>query len=193
MRARSYGPELGGFLSEDSVLGHLGNGLSADHYLYAWDNPLNRYDLNGRDVCVPDFLGGRCVGGDDVIEAGQDLEEGLNTAREGIESAGSAAGSAAEDSWEWGSNFVSDRAQGYWKEHGSEWEEFFDLQKDLYNFAGAHWRTCKDGAIAGVPAGATVGSFFPVVGTGAGAVGGGVAGCTGAVGAEVGIEKVYGD
>jgi RHS repeat-associated protein len=51
MGARTYDPSLGSFSSEDPVLGHMGVGASVDRYLYVWDNPLNRYDLNGRDVC----------------------------------------------------------------------------------------------------------------------------------------------
>jgi RHS repeat-associated protein len=51
MGARSYDPSLGSFASEDPVPGHLGLGDSADRYLYVWDNPLSRYDLDGRDVC----------------------------------------------------------------------------------------------------------------------------------------------
>ena len=50
MGARSYAPALGSFASEDPVLGHLGFGISANRYPYAWDNPVNRYDLGGRDV-----------------------------------------------------------------------------------------------------------------------------------------------
>ncbi len=50
MGARAYDPALGSFDSEDSVLGHKGIGISFDRHLYVWDNPLNRYDLNGRDV-----------------------------------------------------------------------------------------------------------------------------------------------
>ncbi|HET8956554.1 MAG TPA: DUF6531 domain-containing protein [Solirubrobacterales bacterium] len=53
MGARSYARNFGAFASEDPVLGHLGIGISFNGYPYAWDNPLNRYDLNGRDV----FLG----------------------------------------------------------------------------------------------------------------------------------------
>jgi RHS repeat-associated protein len=49
MGARSYDPALGSFASEDPVLGHLGIGASANRYPYAWDNPLGRYDLEGRD------------------------------------------------------------------------------------------------------------------------------------------------
>lgn len=51
MGARSYSPGLGRFMTEDPVAGHMGNGLSADRYPYALDNPLNLYDLNGRDTC----------------------------------------------------------------------------------------------------------------------------------------------
>jgi RHS repeat-associated protein len=50
MGARSYDPALGSFVSEDPVLGHLGIGVSSNRYPYAWDNPVNRYDLGGRDV-----------------------------------------------------------------------------------------------------------------------------------------------
>jgi RHS repeat-associated protein len=67
MGARSYDPALGSFMTEDPVMGHLGVGASVDRYPYVWDNPLSRYDLNGRDLCgtageVP------VVGG--VLEAG---------------------------------------------------------------------------------------------------------------------------
>ena len=51
MGARTYDPSLGSFASEDPVLGHLGLGESVGHYLYVRDNPLNSYDLSGRDVC----------------------------------------------------------------------------------------------------------------------------------------------
>jgi RHS repeat-associated protein len=50
MGARSYSPAQGSFLSEDPILGHLGIGISVNRYPYAWNNPVNRFDLNGRDV-----------------------------------------------------------------------------------------------------------------------------------------------
>jgi len=50
MGARSYDPSHGSFATEDPVLGHLGIDVSFNRYPYAWDNPVNRYDLNGRDV-----------------------------------------------------------------------------------------------------------------------------------------------
>jgi RHS repeat-associated protein len=95
MGVRSYGPELGAFLSEDPVLGHLGKGTSVDRYLYAWDNPLKRYDLNGRDVCVPTPLGDACAG-----DAAEDV------------------GSAAEDAVNSGQHLVSE-SQEYWVESDS--------------------------------------------------------------------------
>jgi RHS repeat-associated protein len=52
MGARSYGPSLGSFMTEDPVIGHMGVGASVNRYPYVWDNPLNLYDLDGRDVCV---------------------------------------------------------------------------------------------------------------------------------------------
>ena len=51
MGGRPYAPELGAFASEDPLLGQPGVGATLDRYPYAWDNPLNRYDLSGRDVC----------------------------------------------------------------------------------------------------------------------------------------------
>jgi RHS repeat-associated protein len=50
MGARSYDPALGSFASQDPVLGHIGIGVSANRYPYAWNNPLSRYDLTGRDA-----------------------------------------------------------------------------------------------------------------------------------------------
>lgn len=50
MGARSYAPSMGAFVSEDPVLGHLGISVSANRYPYAWDNPVNRFDLSGREV-----------------------------------------------------------------------------------------------------------------------------------------------
>jgi RHS repeat-associated protein len=52
MGARSYDPALGAFASEDPMLGHLGISVSENRYPYVWDDPLNRYDLNGREVCI---------------------------------------------------------------------------------------------------------------------------------------------
>jgi RHS repeat-associated protein len=50
MGARSYAPSLGSFATEDPVLGHIGIGVSGNRYPYSWNNPVNRYDLDGRDA-----------------------------------------------------------------------------------------------------------------------------------------------
>jgi RHS repeat-associated protein len=50
MGARSYDPSHGSFATEDPVLGHLGIGVSLNRYPYAWDDPQNRFDLDGRDA-----------------------------------------------------------------------------------------------------------------------------------------------
>lgn len=70
MGVRSYGPGLGGFLSEDPEVGHIGIGATTNRYAYAWNNPLNLYDLNGRDVC----LFGGCAS--DVVDTGDDIIDG---------------------------------------------------------------------------------------------------------------------
>jgi len=181
MGVRSYDPALGAFLTEDPLLGHVGLGMTVDRYLYALNNPLNRYDLNGRDVCV---FGG-CVGPDDVAEFGEDIEGGLGIAEEGVNAVGSAAGSSADDVWNWTApsrEWTSDRAKDFWKAHG-------DTLEDLYRFAGEHWEGCAKGAPPGALAGGTVGSFFGPPGTAIGGGIGGIAGCGGVVGTEV----IYGD
>lgn len=114
------------------MLGHLGIDVSFNRYPYAWDNPINRYDLNGRDVCV--F--GACVGPDNVAEIGEDIEGGLGMANEGANAVDSAVGSAADDGWDWtgpGRGWTSDRAQDFWKRHGG-------AVRNIYNFAGANWK-----------------------------------------------------
>jgi RHS repeat-associated protein len=73
MGARSYSPELGAFVSEDPVLGHVGIGISSNRYPYVWDNPINLYDLNGRDVCVPTPFGDACAG--DAADGAKEMGE----------------------------------------------------------------------------------------------------------------------
>ena len=52
MGVRPYSPSIGSFNAEDPVLGHVGIGITTNRYPYAWDNPLNLYDLDGRDVLL---------------------------------------------------------------------------------------------------------------------------------------------
>jgi RHS repeat-associated protein len=108
MGERSYGPSLGSFLSEDPVFGHFGVGASVDRYLYVWDNPLNRYDLRGRDVCLPTPLGEACAG-----DAAEDIGKGV--------------GSRSEDVWNWtapGRHWISDRTQDFVKQIDFSTNEF---------------------------------------------------------------------
>jgi RHS repeat-associated protein len=183
MGARSYDPSFGFFATEDPVGGHLGISVSLNRYPYAWGNPLNHYDLNGRDVCA--F--GHCVGPDDIAEIGEDIEEGLDVAEEGASSVGSAVGSAADDGWDWtapGREWTADRAQDFWKHYGQ------DLT-DIYEFAGANRETCLKGGSAGLLIGGYGGTVVaPVIGSGAGAAGGAVLGCAGLVGATLGLEAL---
>jgi RHS repeat-associated protein len=125
MGERSYSPSLGGFLTEDPVYGHLGVGASVDRYLYVWDNPLNRYDLRGRDVCLPTPFGEPCA-----EEAAEDVESISETAWHAGEEAASGVSSGAEHAWKWtapGRHWVANRAQDFWKEYGgaaqSVWRE----------------------------------------------------------------------
>jgi RHS repeat-associated protein len=182
MGARSYDPALGAFASEDPVLGHLGIGVTANRYPYVWDNPLNRSDLNGRDVCVHTVFGDACA------------EDAVETAGEVAEAAGNAAKGrwneeveAAEADWHTVTSapgWISDRGQDFWKHYGG-------TLTDLYQFAGENWETCIEGGSAGAAIGFYGGTaIFPVLGSGAGAAGGGVLGCAGLVGASLGISAL---
>ena len=111
MGARSYAPSLGSFASEDPVLGHLGIGISSNRYPYVWDNPVNRYDLNGRDVCVPTPLGDACA--EDAAEAALDTVHDLP------------AQPLAEDFWDFtapGRQWATDRASDFSKLASRYWD-----------------------------------------------------------------------
>jgi RHS repeat-associated protein len=183
MGERSYSPSLGNILSEDPVAGHLGIGVSVDRYLYVWDNPLNRYDLNGRDVCVPSPFGSACAGSglEDVATA---VNEDVNTAEHVIDTVGSDVGSGLEPAWNWtapGRIWIADRASDFWKEYGSPIES-------VYVFAGANWQYCREGAKTLAPGGAVVGALFGPEGIPAGGYVGGVAGCLGAAGTGIALS-----
>jgi RHS repeat-associated protein len=124
MGQRPYDPSLGAFTSEDPVLGHLGSAVTLDRYPYAWDNPLNRYDLNGRDVCVPTPFGSACAeeAAEDVAEGAEGIagtgEEAISTGWDTGEEVAGAAGSGIDTAWDWtasGRGWVGDRAQDFWK------------------------------------------------------------------------------
>jgi hypothetical protein len=180
MGERSYDPSLGRFLTEDPVLGHLGIGASVNRYPYAWDNPLNRYDLNGRDVCVL----GACTGdvAEDVVGAGEEIAGGVEMAEEGVD----AIRAGAEEAANWtapGRTWIADRARDFWKRYRGPLE-------DVYAFAGANWQTCRNGAAAGAASGFVIGSVIPAVRNVAGTAAGTGLGCVGLVGASAGITAV---
>lgn len=182
MGQRPYMPDTGAFLAEDPVLGRIGTGMTVDRYLYALDNPVNRYDLNGRDVC----LFGGCIDAEDVRSIGEDLEGGVRTTEEGADAVGSAAGDTADDAWDWtapGRSWTAERARDFWKAHGNTLE-------DIYNFAGAHWQECREGAKAGALGGAVIGAIVGPEGIPPGAVAGGVLGWFGTAGASAGLEEI---
>ena len=57
MGRRQYDPGNGGFTSEDPVIATLGFGVTANRFEYAADDPQNRTDLHGRNVCDPVHVG----------------------------------------------------------------------------------------------------------------------------------------
>jgi RHS repeat-associated protein len=178
MGARVYDPALGRFASEDPVYGHFGIGTSFDRYLYVWDNPVNRYDLNGRDVCV--F--GACAGdaGESIAGFPGELDKGAHYVEKGAEKMGTAAAGAADDAWDWtapGRGWLADRSRDFWKDHGLPLE-------NVYRFAGANWQLCVKGAAAGAAFGAGAGTAAFGVGAVPGAIGGGFFGCGSVVGAN---------
>jgi len=190
MGARSYDPTLGRFLSEDPVLGHMGVGISTNRYPYVWDDPLNRYDLNGRDVC----LLGACA-----EEAAEGIAEGASGLASSVkheiektwgenEQAASAAATAASTA---GSALLEFERRARERELGLN-RDIGSFTKTVLSYASTKWETCGEGARAGAPGGFIVGAFFGPEGLAPGAAIGGAAGCLGTVGAESVLESQLG-
>jgi RHS repeat-associated protein len=190
MGARPYDPSLGSFLSEDPVLGHVGNGASLDHYPYVWDNPLNRYDLNGRDVCLfggcaseaANDVGGAAEGVYETAKGG--VEGGASIAVEIGETGAGAAADAGKAAWHFtvpAREFTADRAREFWKKSSPTLES-------VYSFAGSNWQACFSGSLPGAYVGASAGTAFFGVGALPGAIGGGIGGCAFGVGAKNVLE-----
>lgn len=175
MGGRTYDPSLGIFASEDPVFGRMGIGASEGRYLYVWDNPLNYFDLNGRETCVATPLGSVCP-----VKEVEEVAGGAETAWHGIEEAGNGIGSSAEHAWNWTSparHSIANRAQDFWKKYGSPIES-------AYKFAGENWESCAKGAVPGALIGGSAGSAFFGVGAVPGSIGGGVLGCGAVVGSN---------
>jgi RHS repeat-associated protein len=148
MGARSYDPQLGAFLSEDVVYGHIGTGTSFDRYAYAWDNPVNLYDLDGRFPSPSDI--GDAVGGtvQDLGNAGGDLA--------------SQVGDEFSDAGRWtagAGRWVGDRASDFWK------------------VAGDYALACLKNGAWGAGLGAGLGVAGGGAGAAPGAIIGGLSGC----------------
>ena len=57
-RARMYDPEMKRFTSRDPVRGKYQEPLTLHRYLYCLNDPVNRYDLDGRLPCATGNLAG---------------------------------------------------------------------------------------------------------------------------------------
>jgi RHS repeat-associated protein len=201
MGARPYDPARGTFLTQDPVLGHAVAPMTLNPYPYVLDDPLGRYDLEGRDVCVPSPLGTICA------------EAAAEEAGHAIGSAAEGAAGVVTHTWEreWandernaglatevaaGAATVATRAwENGMRTNGEDLERAEEFVKEvrspaqkIYEFAGEHSEGCSAGAAAGAPIGGAAGA--PVFGVGAvpGAIGGGIVGCGGVVGIEILLE-----
>ena len=162
MGARPYDPTLGAFASEDSLLGHLGIGVTLNRYAYVWDNPLLYYDLNGYSVFGD--IGGA------IADAGT---WSWNTAGDVF----SGVGSDVDTAWDWtapGRSLAFGAPDYIWDETASLRDYIGDRATDvvkeinfstteLIAFGGTSAGTTAMCGIAGITAGA--------VGTPAAAVG----------------------
>lgn len=61
LRARYYNPQTGRFLSQDPELGQKSRPESLHRYLYASNDPVNRFDPSGRSDTIMG-RSGRCAG-----------------------------------------------------------------------------------------------------------------------------------
>lgn len=113
MGVRPYSPSIGSFNAEDPVLGHVGISVTANRY--AWDNPLNLYDLNGRDVCAPTPWGDACAG-----VAAEETWDATAGPRGFVGVAGDGNGGWLSEA----PGFASDRAMDLLKEINFSTEEF---------------------------------------------------------------------
>jgi hypothetical protein len=89
----------------------MGTGASVNRYLYVWDNPLDYYDLNGRETCVSTPVGSVCP-----VKEIEEVAGGAEIAWHEIEEAGNGIGSSAEHAWNWTAparHSIANRAQDF--------------------------------------------------------------------------------
>jgi RHS repeat-associated protein len=61
-KARFYDPEIGRFLTQDSVVGDASTAPSLHRYVYSWNRPTFFFDADGHEVLpVGCYTGGECV------------------------------------------------------------------------------------------------------------------------------------
>lgn len=158
MGARTYDPSLGSFASEDPVLGRMGFGASVNRYLYVWDNPLNAYDLNGLEFCVPTPFGRACAG-----EAAEDVGSAAESAWNEVQEVGNYIGTGAEEAWKFtapGRHLLGRRAQDFVKQIDFSTNEFIaDTATTLIGYgicaAATAGATAVGTPVAGAAAAAT--------------------------------------
>lgn len=61
MNARYYLPQVGRFVSPDSIVPEPENPQSYNRYSYSFNNPINLVDPSGNTTCYPTFRGINCI------------------------------------------------------------------------------------------------------------------------------------
>ncbi len=128
MGIRSYSPTMGSFSTEDPILGHLGISATINRYVYAWDNPLLYYDLNGRSVLG---VAGGVIGDTWNVTGGRAWDETAG-ARDILGVAGDGNGGWLNET----PGFVSDRSMDLIKEINLSTEELIAAGASSLGTAG---------------------------------------------------------
>lgn len=106
------------------MTGHLGVGISANRYPYVWDNPLNRYDLNGRDLegIIKGAAEGVVEGANDVVESvNREIETNLGHDQDAANAAAGLTSEIIERRVREGrgqAQTAANVASEFWKEYG---------------------------------------------------------------------------
>jgi RHS repeat-associated protein len=199
MGARPYNPSLGRFLSEDPVLGVEGVGQSVDRYLYVWDNPINRFDLNGLlslpSVSLPSIsppsISLPSVSLPSISLPSISLPSiNVCTPTVGLQLCGGTSGiQGCVDV-----PFVVNSCVGPGDAVSAAGDAFAGLGRaisDFWKAIGPYGQSCAEEAVPGAATGAAVGAAAEGVGALPGAAAGGVAGCAEGLESQV-LEDVLG-